>query len=547
MNTLMTLFLSFLGWVRNLILDLVGLIMPLFATERLERMAAALWFTLHILAVLGIAALLYWLDGYWKLYTYIRVINAPPAVARAWLSILWLLVYAVFILCYVLYRLLISEQTTQYFPDIDRAWTAAMEAMRKQNLEIQRLPMFLVLGRAEAGDDVLFPAAGMPLELRQSPPGDHPVHVYATAKAVFVTCPGASVLGSLSAWLHGDAAVAAPAGAEDDGAGATLRPGQGVGGGGGQSADMAAILARGGNNPANLGPVDRRELRRLDRKDNRQKAAARTPEAIEQETARLRYLCGLMSRDRSPLCAINGVLVLVPFAGLDSEQDAAFVADACDRDLKAVRAGTGQHCQVLALLCDMESAPGFTELVSRFPENQRRSRVGQGMALVAGFKEARGEGGPAANTLSSLARWVAGGVMRYWVLTKCQLERNVGTVVPEGFDLNTHLFALLHEMSDRQTHLATVLGRGFSGYAPADQLLFGGCYLAATGRAPAQQAFVSDVFDKLLKGEEHVFWTDEVMNDEYRLNGWINFGWLVLALAAVAAALVAGYLVDYRK
>jgi hypothetical protein len=307
------------------------------------------------------------------------------------------------------------------------------------------------------------------------------------------------------------------------------------------------MLARAGGNPANLGPVDRRELRRMDRKDNRQKAAARTPDAIELESARLRYLCSLMNKARSPLCALNGILVLVPFAGLDSEQDAAFVADACERDLKTVRQGTGMHCQVVALLCDMESAPGFAELVSRFPEGQRRSRVGQGMALVAQFRETRGEGTPAGNTLASLARWVAGAVMRSWVLGKCQLETNVGTTVPEGFDLNTQLFALLHEMSDRQAHLATVLGRGFSSYAPPERLLFGGCYLGGTGRGANQQAFVADVFDKLVKGEEHVYWTDEVMNEEYRLNGWINFGWLVLALAVAAAAALAAYLVYFRK
>src|SRR5829696_7788517 len=145
-------FLSYVfGFVYAMWRDLIGLIMPLFTTDRMERMAVGLWFTLHILLVIAITIGLYILDGYLGIYKYIRVKNIPPEVARAWLSILWLLFYTVLILCYVLYRLMTKDEHVGYYQDIDDAWRAGVEALRKSNLELGRLPLFLVLGRAEAG------------------------------------------------------------------------------------------------------------------------------------------------------------------------------------------------------------------------------------------------------------------------------------------------------------------------------------------------------------------------------------------------------------
>lgn len=528
-------FLSYVfGFVYRVWADLIGLVAPLFTTERLEKMAFALWFTLHILLVIAITIGLWALDNF-----YLRIHRFIPGALplwfkELWMPILWLLFYLVLILCYVLYHLMTRDESVGYYQDIDDAWRAGVEALRKNNLELGRLPLFLILGRAEAGDNAIFTAAGLPLELRQTPAGDAPVHVYATAKAIFVTCPGASVLGGLSAWLHGEG-IAISGGLEEDGDNKTLKPGQSGGGRG--AAEVADLLARAGGNPANLNPIDRRRLRFLDRQDNAAKARARSPDVLEEDAARLRYLCSLMVRDRAPLCALNGILVLLPYAGLDTAQDAAYTADACARDLTAARQVLGVHCQVLAVVCDMESAPGFAELVARFPENQRKNRIGQGTPLVPRLKD--GPGGGPATMYRSLARWICRGVMRYWVLTKCQLEKAPGGMVPDGLDVNTSLFLLLDDMTEREGHLAEVLEKGLSTYAPPDRMLFGGCYVAGTGRDRATQAFMYDVFDKLIKGDEHVYWTDEVASNEYWLNGWINFGWAALAVAAlVTGALV---------
>ena len=40
-----------LGWVRKLIFDLIGLILPIFSTERVARMAYVVWMTCHVLLV----------------------------------------------------------------------------------------------------------------------------------------------------------------------------------------------------------------------------------------------------------------------------------------------------------------------------------------------------------------------------------------------------------------------------------------------------------------------------------------------------------------
>src|SRR5262249_25877531 len=50
---------------------------------------------------------------------------------------------------------------------------------------------------------------------------------------------------------------------------------------------------------------------------------------VARLTARLRSLCRLVVRDRRPLCPINGVLVLVPYAATAADDDASQAAAIC--------------------------------------------------------------------------------------------------------------------------------------------------------------------------------------------------------------------------
>jgi hypothetical protein len=284
-------------------------------------------------------------------------------------------------------------------------------------------------------------------------------------------------------------------------------------------------------------PVERRELRRLTRRDN---PRTRAPDAstIEEQTARLRYLCRLIARDRLPYCPINGLLVLIPFAATDSSQDATDTGDVIGRDLAGARSALGLHCPVLSVLCDMESAPGFTEFVAQFSSRERVRRMGQRCPLVPVIEPTRKVEG----ILRDLAYWLCTGFMRLWLYQKCQLEKPAGKSLEEVFAINSSLFLLLKEMHERQDHLARILEAGFTRHAPVDWLLFGGCYLAATGSdAQHNQAFMNGVLERLVEGEACVYWTEDVLRQEARLQGWINAGWGILVVGVLAAAALGVY------
>src|SRR5262249_9426646 len=85
---------------------------------------------------------------------------------------------------------------TTEFPDIDRAWSQALQALERAEILLEETPLFLVLGGTDDGDEPLFHAAGFKALIRQVPQDStEPLHVTANRDAIWVSCPGASVLG----------------------------------------------------------------------------------------------------------------------------------------------------------------------------------------------------------------------------------------------------------------------------------------------------------------------------------------------------------------
>ena len=203
-----------------------------------------------------------------------------------------------------------------------------------------------------------------------------PVHLYATRDAIYVTCPGASLLGRYAASLAASpTAAAAPVFTGGEGESEidkTMRPDQGNK----AVKNIGDILVRAEREGRSLTPEERRGLRSITRRDNPHLSMLRNIEEIQLQAVRLRHLCRLIARDRHPYCAVNGMLLLVPFAGTDSDQDATDTADVIQRDLAVARSALKVHCPLFALLCDLESAPGFSELIQRFGAKERLQRVG---------------------------------------------------------------------------------------------------------------------------------------------------------------------------
>src|SRR5262249_52759272 len=121
-----------------------------------------------------------------------------PWVGRYWLPLLTLCLYAMLWLGWWLYRVLSLdiEPVGSEFPDIDRAWGLAVEALHKADISPANAPLFLVLGWPSGTEDDFYRAAGLKGQVKQVPndPGE-PLHVTANRDGIWLTCPGASLLG----------------------------------------------------------------------------------------------------------------------------------------------------------------------------------------------------------------------------------------------------------------------------------------------------------------------------------------------------------------
>ena len=171
------------------------------------------------------------------------------------------------------------------------------------------------------------------------------------------------------------------------------------------------------------------------RQDRVRQPIVRNAAEVELLGARFEHLCRLLVRDRWPYCPINGMLVLLPFAATDTDQDALDAAAACQRDLSVARRVLQVNCPTLAMVCDLETAPGFAAFLEQFPEKQRQQRIGQRSPMAPAL-ETRGRAGDAeARTamLESLAQWICASVAPGWVYKHFRMESADATAgVPAG-------------------------------------------------------------------------------------------------------------------
>src|SRR5262249_38481286 len=135
------------------------------------------------------------------------------------------------------------ETAMSEFPDIDRAWGQAREALSKADIHLDSAPLFLLLGWSSSTEDDLFRSAGLKGQVKQVPndPGE-PLHVTANRDGIWLTCPGAALLGQYHQPMDrsgsGDESLATLAGESADPFGTMA-----VGAGGGETLRVEDFLA----------------------------------------------------------------------------------------------------------------------------------------------------------------------------------------------------------------------------------------------------------------------------------------------------------------
>lgn len=518
---------------------IVGLVMPFFSSAREYRaLGQGLRYVIHVGLLILIVVGLWFLNEYLQLS---KALIGPPVLRPFWLSIIFLLIYALAWLGWWLWKLLGPEQDLAEFPDIDQAWDEALRALYAAGIDLTEAPLFLVLGKPHGGEDAMFNAAQLSLAVKGAPNrADAPLRVFANRDAIFVTSAGCSLLGRQSAILAGEAdgpsagapTNIVPENSDEDDKFKTLQPK-------GKLKDVQAVLARAremGRDPENLTDAEKMEIRQLLAEEKAEDKARkprphllRNKAEVDWLSARLRYLCRIILRDRQPYCPVNGVMVLLSYNGTDTEEDASQTGAICQHDLAAVRRTLQVNCPVFTMFCDVEAAVGFPEFIERFPNDQKARRLGLRFPLVPDLPE----GETTQDLIERGSEWIAGSLLPTWVYKLFKLETPGRDDVWKVVRGNGRLYQFLGQMRERQGRFKRLLTRAMTP-EKGEPLLYGGCYLAATGRdVLREQAFVAGVFRRLLEEQNYVSWTDAALAQEARYDLFTRVGYGAIAVAAL--------------
>jgi len=507
----------------------LSLLLPFVKSSEFKLGPTARWVVRVVLLVL-LAVVLFSLNRYVSDW-----VTGPAIVRHYFLPLNFLLVIGLIWAGWWIWVLLRTEPEASHFPAIDEAWAAGMGALAQAGIRLGDLPLFLVLGRPQGPEEQLFAAAQLSLVVKQTPADKlAPLHVYASRDAIFVTCAGASLLGKHAANIALEGIEEqGQGGGEADGevpeADRTIRPT-------GKEKKVIKKLAQLIGRPMNV--AERRAARRdlgLPMPELR-----KNPAEITDLLARLAHLGRLIVRDRQPECPINGVMMLIPIGGTDTEHDAQQTAEMCARDLATVRRVLHLQCPVLVLACDLETVPGFRDFIERVSPKERQARLGQRFPLAS--PDLVGE--ELQDQIDKSIHFLCNSYLRDWVYRLFQVDMADGK---DTVATNTGLYLFLDEMRGRKKNLSRILVQGLVKDAPVP-LLFAGCYLAGTGNDKAlEQAFVAGVFKRLEQNQSFVAWTDQALTDDRKYHWQANLGYAIVGVLVLILLALVGYYFFLRK
>jgi type VI protein secretion system component VasK len=253
---------------------------------------------------------------------------------------------------------------------------------------------------------------------------------------------------------------------------------------------------------------------------------------MDKYQRRLRFLARRIGRERAPYCPLNGVLLLVPFDALETDEDASQIATLCRTDLQVLHDSARVRCPALVLVTDLETAPGYEALSACLDADRRTRLFGQELPLLPDLKT------------EELPRMVTTGLrhfgdaLTHWLFRLFEVEKSASDPATERIAANSRLFELLGATRQREAGLERVLTRILAADPPLE-FMVGGFYLAATGANPMRdQAFVPGVFQQLVQNQNAVSWTDEALVEEADYQRWTTYGYAALAIFCIVVAVI---------
>jgi hypothetical protein len=438
-------------------------------------------------------------------------------VSKFWLPLFAACIYAMVWTGWWIHRLINLEvaPVTSEFPDIDRAWEQALEALGQAEIHVEETPLFLVLGLTAEGEAPLFHAAKIKAQVKQVPRDpSEPLHVTANRDAIWVTCPGASVLGQQDTSFDGEGVTENILSTLAE---KTADPFKTVGVAGGETLRIEDFMASLKNvHAGQQSPLKRRKLT-----------------DTERYVSRLRYFCRLIARDRQGFCPVNGILVVLPITATNPQSSLAELAAACKADLATAFEVFRMRCPVLVMFSGLEKLEGFSELVERLPSGSAAKRMGQRFPLDPDL-----DIGEVPARIETSVSWIANALFPSMVYSLFRVESPGGEEVSDVVRANAQLYRFLSDLRDRQQRLARLVKDSIPA-VPGEPIFFGGCYVAGTGLdAASQQAFASGVLARLIQDQDNVTWTAEALGEDA---GFLRFarGLKVVLIGVIALGLLA--------
>jgi len=93
------------------------------------------------------------------------------------------------------------------FPDVDYAWKAGVEALRRNGLSIDSIPIFLILGsRSEQQERAMMHASSLSFRVAGIPEGPAPLHWYGNPDRIYIFCTEAGWSSALASYMDKRAA-----------------------------------------------------------------------------------------------------------------------------------------------------------------------------------------------------------------------------------------------------------------------------------------------------------------------------------------------------
>ena len=470
-------------------------------------------------------------------------VDGVKDVQRFYLPTLFLIAFVTPVVVFFGVKIFLAPPKSP-FPDIDLAFEAGVRVMEKNGIQLREAPIYLVLGTPDTKVvKQIMGASGRQFDFSHTTADGQALHWYGAADHVYVFLTGVGNVCQLTKDLAKYVSQTAPETGEyssDDFSGTidvrALSKGNNPGGVAG-NAETSGVDDAGDGFTATIKPGEigvastptRMEQPSSPAKSSQTKQLSNREKLADQKR-RLTHFCHLLSKRRTPVCALNGIIVLM--ASRLVEEFPSELARQVKSDLSTISTRTGVVTTVTAIVNGFENYEGCREFVFRLSEME-----GPGFLKRRFGKSYRSWENPTPDHLKEISNESIEIFDQYiysiFTGRDALSSRNViGNRNMVKF--LCWIYARFYE------GLEVTLTTGFNvDSANADDFpRFSGCYFMGTGESTETTFFAHGVFDRVDENQGELEWTSSVAQKEETLSLVSQLVFLAGLLAIVALVIL---------